>query len=188
MIKLSHFVAFLIGAGIGGTATYIYTTKKYESIIQDEIASVKKVYSLHNKIANNGNEKTNEHQPEKSEEIKEAQRICHNQGYIDYSSQKTEDRPPQPDTSDTLPKSDEPYIISCDELGNLEGYDVISLTYYADGVLTDEDDFIVDDIEGTVGVEALDCLSNGLDSAFVRNDKLKCDYEILKVYGQYTKY
>ena len=75
-----------------------------------------------------------------------------------------------------------PYVISPDEFGEMEDedYDKVSFTYYADGVLADEYDEIVENIDEIIGEESLTHFGEYEDdSVFVRNDKLKCDYEIL---------
>ena len=69
--------------------------------------------------------------------------------------------------------------------------DPLSLTYYADQVLTDENNEEVDDVEEIVGEESLTHFGEYEDdSVFVRNDRLKCDYEILldqRNYSDVTK-
>jgi len=71
-------------------------------------------------------------------------------------------------------------VISPDSFGEMDDYNRISLTYYADGVLADEDDEVVDDVDATVGSDALNHFGEYEDdSVFVRNDSRKCDYEIL---------
>ena len=71
-------------------------------------------------------------------------------------------------------------MISPDEFGEFEDYRTINLSYYADEVLADEDDNIIEDIEGTVGEESLSHFGEYDDDAVhVRNDRIKCDYEIL---------
>ena len=73
-----------------------------------------------------------------------------------------------------------PYVISPEEFGEFEDYERISLSYYADQVLADEDDEKVDDVDNVVGLESLTHFGEFEDdSVFVRNDRLKCDYEIL---------
>lgn len=62
----------------------------------------------------------------------------------------------------------------------MDGYERISLTYYADGVLADEDNEPVDDIEEIVGDGLEHFGEYEEDSVFVRNDAKKCDYEILR--------
>ena len=59
-------------------------------------------------------------------------------------------------------------------------YERISLTYYDDQVLTDENDKIIEDIEETIGIDSLTHFGEYEDdSVFVRNDERQCDYEIL---------
>ena len=78
-------------------------------------------------------------------------------------------------------------MISPEEFGEFEEYEKISLTYYADQVLTDENDEEVDNVEECVGVESLNHFGDYEDdSVFVRNDRLKCDYEILLDQRNYT--
>ena len=73
-----------------------------------------------------------------------------------------------------------PYVISPEEFGEFEDYERISLSYYADQILADEDDEKVEDVDNVVGLESLIHFGEFEDdSVFVRNDRLKCDYEIL---------
>ena len=83
---------------------------------------------------------------------------------------------------------DQHYIIRPDEFGEYDDYDAISLTYYADHILTDEDDEIVEDIEDKIGFDALSHFGEyEEDSVFVRNDRIKCDYEILLDQRKYSE-
>lgn len=71
-------------------------------------------------------------------------------------------------------------IITYDEFGTGEYEEVITLIYYADGVLADDSDFRVDP-ESSVGLEALKKFNDpDIDQVLVRNKKLKVDYEILR--------
>ena len=82
---------------------------------------------------------------------------------------------------------EKPYIISPEEFGDFDEYTKLSLTYYSDGVLADENDEIVDDIDETVGADFADHFGEYEDdSVFVRNDRLKCDYEILRDNRSYS--
>ena len=54
------------------------------------------------------------------------------------------------------------------------------MLYYADQILAGEDDEKVEDVDNVVGLESLTHFGEFEDdSVFVRNDRLKCDYEIL---------
>ena len=73
------------------------------------------------------------------------------------------------------------YVISPDEYGESE-LPSESLTYWADGVVTDEADCVMDDddIEETIGSDALNHFGEYEDdSVFVRNETLDKEYEIL---------
>ena len=75
-----------------------------------------------------------------------------------------------------------PYVISPDEFDE-NGYQTVSLTYYADGVV--EDDFYDvwddDEIEEKIGRDSLNHFGEyEEDSVFVRNDDNETDYEILR--------
>ena len=84
--------------------------------------------------------------------------------------------------------SDTPYVISPEEFGEKEDYETISLTYYADGVLTDDNDEKMEDYEETIGKDSLDHFGEYEDdSVFVRNDKLRCDFEILSDLRTYSE-
>ena len=73
-----------------------------------------------------------------------------------------------------------PYVIPPEQFGDDEEYEQISLTYYADGVLADENDEVIEDVEDAVGIDSLNHFGEYEDdSVFVRNDARKCDYEIL---------
>ena len=82
--------------------------------------------------------------------------------------------------------SDVPYVISPEEFGEV-GYEQIELTYYGDGILADDDDEIIDDVEDVVGSYALTSFGKYEDDAvFVRNDARRCDYEILADHRDYN--
>ena len=83
---------------------------------------------------------------------------------------------------------DKPYAIPPEEFGEIEGYVQTSLTYYADKILTDEDDNIIDDVEDIVGKDfARHFGEYEDDSVFIRNDSKKHDYEILKDFRSYSE-
>ncbi len=68
--------------------------------------------------------------------------------------------------------NDKPYVISSDEFEAFYDYEKISLTYYADQFLADDDDELVDDIEETSDSNRLTLWEYEDDSVFVRNDRL----------------
>lgn len=81
-----------------------------------------------------------------------------------------------------------PYVITDEEYNNeYDDYDKISLYYYMlDDTLCEENEEIVDDIENTVGYDSLNLLATQT-TAWVRNERLKADYEIIGLNQSYAK-
>lgn len=78
-----------------------------------------------------------------------------------------------------------PYVISPDEFGECLEYEQITLTYYADDVLADDRDEIVD--RRVVGLDALSHIGDyEPDAVHIRNDILKTEYEILVDHRKYS--
>ena len=165
-------IIFALGV-IGGTAAAKnYFKTKYEEIAQEEIESVKRIYSK-NAAPVQSDEQTVE---DVTEEITTSftEILSHN-GYL--SNRDETDR-------ENLGM---PYIIPPEEYGEKTGYELISLTYYADGILADDGDVIIEDMEDTVGFDSLNHFGEYEDdSVFVRNDSRMCDYEILLDTRDYT--
>lgn len=157
-MKLTSVVIFTVGAVIGSAVTYKLLKTKYEQIAQDEIDSVKEVFSRRGRDVVES----------KTDEYTE---LVDKLGYsgVDNNEEKGEND-----------MTDAPYVISPDEFGEMDDYETVSLTYYADKVLTDEMDIPVEDIESMVGYDSLECFGEYEDdSVFVRNERQKTDYEIL---------
>lgn len=73
------------------------------------------------------------------------------------------------------------YVIAPEELGEEMDYDTIEFTYYADGVLTDENDEVLENWATILPEDFADHFGEyEEDSVYVRNDRLKCDYVILR--------
>lgn len=188
--KITSFMMFIFGAAVGSVVTWQYTKKKYEQIAQEEIDSVKETFSKLKEVKNKDNESDEnnnvgtivERAKDKPSIVEYAAKL-RKQGYINYSNT---DSLFEEEVDENM-INDRPYVISPDEFGEFDDYDTISLTYYADQVLVDEDDELVEDIEETVGFESLNAFGEYEDdSVFVRNDRLKCDYEILLDQRKYS--
>ncbi len=167
-------LTFTAGATIGSVAAWIFVKKKYEKIAQEEIDSVKETYA-----------RRNEEKPveERTETVTEETLTFDDEVYDQYrefanlysGGTVTNAKAVQAGEIDG-----KPYVIPPEEFGELEDYDRVSLTWYADSFLTDENDCLIEDVEGIVGFESLTHFGEHEDnSVFVRNERLKCDYEIL---------
>ena len=180
MSKATGFVMFVLGAAIGSIVTWQYTRKKYEQIAQEEIDSVKEIFSRRESAADveitaPKPQTAKIGKPEEKPDITEYAARLERDGYTNYSNVGAEQKKEEQETMEI-----KPYVISPEEFGEFEDYERISLSYYADQVLADEDDEKVDDVDNVVGLESLTHFGEFEDdSVFVRNDRLKCDYEIL---------
>lgn len=167
MSRSTNLLMFVFGAAIGSLFTYRYVREKYARIAQEEIDSVKEVFSKREKEVREREEKIDN---------TECKTIIAKQNYTNYSNSEVI---PEDVVQMDVEESEEPEIISPEEVGENENYEIISLTYYHDYVLADENDEIVN-VEGTIGEEALGSFGEYEDdSVFVRNDRLKCYYEVL---------
>lgn len=84
---------------------------------------------------------------------------------------------------------DEPYVITAEDFEDGEGYEPETLTLFADGVLTDWYNEVIDDVEDTVGqyvISNFDDLADG-DTVYVRNESRMTDYEIQRDYRKYSE-
>lgn len=83
-----------------------------------------------------------------------------------------------------------PYIIETDEFETeFKNHDKVTLYYYEpDDTLTGEDEVIMDDIDRTVGYDNLDDFTNwGVNTIYVRNERLGIDYEIIHMNTSYQE-
>ncbi len=177
--KLINILFLAVGAAIGSAVTWKFLKTKYEQIAQEEIDSVKEVYLRKSKEDTETLESVKqalEKMGKVSKPIQDSYEVMKekisNLGYssIDEEGKEREQMP-----------IEKPYVISPDVFGDADGYDVVSLNYYADGVLTDDWGDIIGNVDDIVGEESLTHFGEYEDdSVFVRNDRLKTDYEILK--------
>lgn len=186
MSKSINFMLFIFGAAVGSAATWTYAKKKYELIAQEEIDSVKEVFSKRE----NGNmvKEAEFNKQEEKPDLKEYAAKIRENNYTNYS-----DTDGKSETKRETRKQDErdkkgyfAYVITPEEFGEFDDYEKISLSYFDDQILADENLDIVDDIEETVGIDSLTHFGEYEDdSVFVRNDERKCDYEILLDHRNY---
>jgi len=198
--KIINVCMLMIGVSIGSIITYKIVDKKYETKIQEEIDLFKKDFIKRPTIGSNVSEMypaeiIDEEKPAFTKKDRDnAKNIVENAGYTNYSQYANVDNHEDTDSSNDFfyandqpvmsirPEDTEcPYVIAPEEFGDLDSYEKISLAYFADGILANENDEQVDDIDDLVGCESLEHFGEYEDdSVFVRNDKLKSYYEILK--------
>ena len=202
--KIINVIMFAAGAAIGSAVTLKILKDRYEKIVQEEIKSVKEVFSDR---FNSSNEETSseESNGEMSEEdpVSDYRKICWDD-LEDLDPSELEEEEYQADLieyedianiykeggADNMPTSEprEPYVIEPIEFGELDDYKTFELTYYEDGILEDEDYDIVKNPEEILGPDALGSFGEYEDdSVFVRNERLRADFQILKDYRTYDE-
>ena len=168
---LSKVFIFAAGAVIGSVVTWRLLKTKYEQIANEEIESVKEVF-FKNKPTD---EKKDDGDPMIAEYYTEAAKYH-------AEEEKNEEKGESKDMG-----HDRPYTIPPSDFAELEDYEVETLLYFQDEVLTDDDNNIIDNPDDIVGLTSLESFGEyEEDSVYVRNDKLKCDYEILRDYRNYS--
>ena len=166
-------LSFVCGAIAGAVCIHFIEKNRHE----EELESVKETYR-----ANAG--KTVVHMPEeekpseKVEAPEEKEKIKKNvfTEYRDLTNQYKSARPRK-----------DIYPITPDEFGD-EDYDQVTYYYYNDGIVANEDGERIIDLEEKIG-DGLDHIGEyEADSAYMRNDNLETDYEILSTDEKYTDY
>jgi len=178
---MKNILIFVAGAGIGSVVTWKLLERKYKDIADEEIESVKETFK--NRIKelkkNNKVETKDNKQNKKIGEKPDIKTVAEELGYSsdDKKIEMTVDYVKKPTESIM--------IISPEEYGLIEDYELRSMTYYNNDVLTDENDNPILSTE-EIG-DALRHFGEYEDDAvYVRNDELKTDYEILRSEKDYN--
>ena len=168
---------FLLGAAAGSLTTWLLLKNKYCNNENDEIS-----WAEWKEVSRGKTEKFEEEPKKKettastretssirSDMMRDAADYIRYNGYWETAKQY-EDR------------ANKPYVIKPEEFGENSEYSQITLTYYSDGVLADDNDEMLDDDAGQiVGTDFMDHFGEfEEDSVFIRNDRRKTDYEIVR--------
>lgn len=159
--------AFLAGVAVGAVASWKAIKTKYERIAQKEINSVK--------------EKFAKRYPKKTSDVD----LDNDDAEVLYSRYKEEIESyashAEENTEEGVEYMPRPRVIAPEELGEVEEYDVVSLSLYSDGVLADSiTGEPIDDVDNTVGRDSLHHIGDYEDDCVhVCNDRLKTYYEVI---------
>lgn len=170
--ELLCVATFAIGAGVGSVVTWAILKKKYQKQVQEEVASIKEAYQqVIDNIQNSEltvavTEEATPEEEETDEDLGEYMEIVKDNGYSEST--------PKP----LYGKHSTPHIIAPEELGDTD-FEIVSLTYYDDGILADDWGNVID-IDSTIGDDSLNHFGDYEDDAIhVRNHQLETDYEVL---------
>lgn len=188
-------IGFLVGLVVGSVLTYHGLKNKVEAEIDEEVTKLKEFYK-------DQLEKQQAEYFEKEEYLKSKAAVAEDKGSVvskiinlknvekfeEKQNDETEDEAGSEETTtsafeileDNIIAQDKPFVIEEDRVGEYISYDLISLIYFSDGVLTDDWEVPVENPDETVGKEYVEYFETGEDVVYVRNDKLKCDFEITR--------
>ena len=178
---LCSIVSFLSGAAISGFVVWKIVDKKcdekYSKLAQEEIDSVKAKFTVAKVTA----------EPKKDEKKEDKESVAKKdtnkpslveytkriKEYINYSNVESKEE------EKDIPAFVKASVISPDEFGEDEDYDKVELTFYADGILANDDDEILEADE-ILGKGSLDSIGEYEDDVLhVKNETLKTYYEVL---------
>lgn len=163
--KFMCAIAFSVGAAVGAAVSWRILKPTYERLAAEEIESVKDYYST-----------------KYESEREESDEAAYKEVVKDYNAESAileiEER-----EDDSM----KPHVISPEEFAEIEEYETTSLYYFSDEILTYLSGEVVEDVESLVGTDFSKHFGEYEDdSVFIRNDKLKCDFEILRDQTRYS--
>lgn len=198
---MNKSVIFFLGVGaggiIGGVVGFFLAKKKYEHLADEEVESVKDSFSKyfeHDKVKED--KLSHMPAPETSSVVQEEDKatpiVDYSARYQSatnrYSSSVPNERDKLPETSVVSGDPANIFIITPKEFNESE-YDAVTLFYYKDGVLTNDNYETLNAVEITsmIGDQALDSFGTyGTDAVYVQNDNNKTVYEIILEDDNYT--
>lgn len=199
---MKNFFTFVTGLVIGSVVTYVIVKDKFEKIAQEEIDSVKEVFGR--RVEKETDKKVEKIAKKEVEKIRKEYNEYDNltKNYTSYSKNKTEESIEDVEYEEVCENDedgveldeierasdyDKPYIIEPQEFGALDGYSLITLYHYSDNVLADDCDELVEDLDDVVGEDYASHFGEYEDDCvYVRNDRLKADYEICRDLRKYS--
>lgn len=180
---LKGAIIFILGAGAGASASYIYFKKKYDEK-KEELDELTEHYLA--KI-------------EKEEDVAKMETIISDNQYVSYDKLSEEgvktvinEVPLQPVIIDSPPEDypEEPIIITEEDYSERElSFDKLEMDYYVgDNALVDENSELIEagDIVGYENLEKF-ISDESEDIMYIRNASSGSDYMVRKVFGNYSE-
>ena len=182
---MKGLLIFAAGLAVGAVAGAVLVKNKVLADAKAEIDEVRKYYRESRGVV----EEVEEKEVEEKEEVKEVEKKEYElkdiqikdepkTGLTNYS-QITKMYMSKDEFQ--APMYDDPFVIDPSEFGENPEYDTETLTYFADGVLVDDVDDVIEEPDIVVGLENLKIFEEfGATTVYVRNDIYKTDYEIIR--------
>ena len=177
---MKGLLIFAAGLAVGAVAGAVIVKNKVLADAKAEIEEVRKYYRESRGVVEEVEEKEEVKEVEKKEyELKDIQVKDEPKTGLTNYSQITKMYMSKDEFQS--PMYDDPFVIDPSEFGENPEYDTETLTYFADGVLVDDVDDVIEEPDIVVGLENLKVFEEfGATTVYVRNDIYKTDYEIIR--------
>ena len=179
---MKGLLIFAAGLAVGAVAGAVLVKNKVLADAKAEVEEVRKYYRESRGIVEEVEEKEKEEVKEvekKEYELKDIQVKDEPKTGLTNYSQITKMYMSKDEFQS--PMYDDPFVIDPSEFGENPEYDTETLTYFADGVLVDDVDDVIEEPDIVVGLENLKIFEEfGATTVYVRNDIYKTDYEIIR--------
>ena len=183
-------LAFIGGVAVGVITSRGYFKSKYKKEADEEIASVKEVFGKR--------AKKQESMERLSKALKEAAEVLEQKPEAVPEKEEKEpfvgavkkfhDDILSEEKEEKTMRKDGPYVIKPSEYYSEQDYEKMELTYYADRVVTDEDEDVVEYPEAFIGVDFDKHFGEYEDDAvYIRNDERGCVYAVLRDQRSYAE-
>lgn len=189
---------FAFGVAVGAGASWYFWKEYHRKRADEEIQSVKEAFA--SKKAEEGKSEKKEvqmtvdlaadsvaYEKERQSKLQDYRAMVRESGYRSRTSPKDllEDDPNEPPPGDHVTK---PYIIKPEDFDTIDNYDAVCYTYYADGILVDEDEdpLEIPEIATSIGLDFASHFGDyDENSVHIRNDMRHIDYEIVRDLRKY---
>ncbi len=206
-MKPGNLICFALGIAVGAVATYYITKESFEKQAQEDINAMRKEYEK---------EIEGEESDELTEEVELSQKKQEEDLFREYDPYATEyhkvkdrDKPKavifEPPTDEKneegndVPEAEKespreevaelPYMITADDFSNTRRYyDKVTVSYYDDGALMNEEDQPVElDLIGTINLTLFRTgKTDDPEWMYIRNERICTDFEVERIHGNYT--
>lgn len=186
---MKSLLMFIGGLTIGAGVSWIYHKNKYENMIQDEIESLREHYQ--------GKEEKHMTKEEFESYIDENEEECsefdeeNERREVEYEEMTS--RYQSSEENDMVEKYKKPFVVTPEDFASVPGFDTDTFYYYANDIIANGDHKIVEDVEYILGMpvsDVFDQFGTNLgdeDSVYIRNMRLKCDFEVLRNEEEFVK-
>jgi hypothetical protein len=180
---MKQLLYFFAGVGAGAYIGYTIAKKKYENLADEEVASVKEAYE--NKY------KEEKFRKKVGEVAIMAEDIAKENNYIQYNPTEINIVDEDDVFEDDFPKeerAENPYIIDVHDFEDFyHGFEKTCVTYYAGNNVLINDEMEEIDVDSHIGLGNVNhLLEQESVTAFIRNERLGTDFEVLFEDGEYT--